>query len=1057
MLRAGTKSDSVFAAGLADKALRFQQAQQFDSSNALYLRSITVWEELGMWKENVRCRLKIAVNLMHTLEYPAALEMLSAAELIAQQNGAANSEETGRIYTYRGYIYSNSEQIAEGISAINEALRRFERSVGTENAYAGWAYYSLGVAYNRSGDYDRSLEALRRSQTLLSSLLDENDVDLAKLHIALGLLYDAKNEFTDAVASFMHALAILEHNRRLFSTEAGQCYINLMSTYGNMGNIDSALEAGAQASDLFGRLGMKESHYMATVYGLYGRIHTMRGDLETARDYSQKSLDLGLTLKDGTAATTGYAYRDLAVIAGRMGEKEKTVDYLKKSIAVLAATYGPLHPQMGFLYEQAGGIYLSQNEYGEALRSYRLAIDARKNIGSSDSRNDLSLLYSSIAETFLQMHNADSAAIYLQRATEMEKMSRQKNITQTALLTRRLGDLRRVQQRTTDALRAYHHALLLLAGEPMNDRIETVPAAVNCLDKKERVELLTLKGSLFEARSVRNKSVVDAERAYSHYRASLDCIDELRRQYRGDGSKIVLANAAGDVYGSACRLAADLYRATNNPRYQEEAFLIADRSKANMLLEKIMEGDAKHFAGIPDSLLERENDLLKKIASAEIQIQKAAERNGTEEATGTLNGIKFDLLEQHKKLVALFEAEYPRYYALKFTRPTYTVDEFRSSLGPQSLLVEYLIDNGTLYIFTLTRNNLEMHTVRNAGSLAATVEKLSGALRRYDEREYLRSSSALAELLFRPIRKELRSARDLIIIPDGPLHTVPFEALPVTAPGKNNEDFTKINYLIRSHDIAYSYSAAFAVTMHAPKRAGTPLPQSFAGFAPVFRDSTKNGDFLANRSYAETSGLTDVRSITLDGKKFNELKYSEDEIDEISGSFGTRSLPHRSFLHTDATESNFKRYSGRYDIVHVATHGFINEKNPKLSALLFSQPNGAGAEDDGILYANETFTLNLNADLLVLSSCESGVGTIVQGEGMMALTRGLFYAGARNIMYSPWKVSDKQTYLLMNSFYAHMLNGDSYSGSLRKAKLEMIASKESAFPAKWSGFVLMGK
>ncbi|MEW6062608.1 MAG: CHAT domain-containing protein, partial [Bacteroidota bacterium] len=199
------------------------------------------------------------------------------------------------------------------------------------------------------------------------------------------------------------------------------------------------------------------------------------------------------------------------------------------------------------------------------------------------------------------------------------------------------------------------------------------------------------------------------------------------------------------------------------------------------------------------------------------------------------------------------------------------------------------------------------------------------------------------------------------------------------------------------------------------------------------------------------------RSITMDGKTFNELKFSEDEVLSISRSFQSHTLPAKNFLYTSATETNFKLFSSKYDVVHVATHGFMNEKNPKLSAILFSQPREQTETDDGILYLNETYALDLKAKLVVLSSCESGVGAVIQGEGMMALTRGLFYAGAKNIIFSLWKVPDRQTYLLMDEFYKQMLSGKSYASSLREAKLTLIAAKESAFPSKWSGFVLMGK
>jgi CHAT domain-containing protein len=195
----------------------------------------------------------------------------------------------------------------------------------------------------------------------------------------------------------------------------------------------------------------------------------------------------------------------------------------------------------------------------------------------------------------------------------------------------------------------------------------------------------------------------------------------------------------------------------------------------------------------------------------------------------------------------------------------------------------------------------------------------------------------------------------------------------------------------------------------------------------------------------------------LDGRRFNELKYSEDEVVSIGQRLSARSVSASTFLFSSATEHNFKANAPKADILHVATHGFINEQNPSLSAVIFSQPDQPGSDDDGILTVSETVNLNLKAQLVVLSSCESGVGQFVNGEGMIALSRGLLYAGAQNIVFSLWKVSDRQTYRLMDEFYANIAEGKGYASSLRAAKLSMIRSKETAFPGKWSGFVLIGR
>ncbi|MHB1051394.1 MAG: CHAT domain-containing protein, partial [Bacteroidota bacterium] len=469
------------------------------------------------------------------------------------------------------------------------------------------------------------------------------------------------------------------------------------------------------------------------------------------------------------------------------------------------------------------------------------------------------------------------------------------------------------------------------------------------------------------------------------------------------------------------------------------------------------DGVAKQFAGIPDSLLGMENDLLRQIAFLDIQMQKSAEHKDAGSSHSELSAQKFDLRARHARLMELFEREYPEYFELKYARNAATVREIQSAIGRETTVIQYLTGTREIYAFALSGERLTVKVLPNTGRINQLVARFTAALRHYDEGEYRSSGTALYQAIVRPLEYSIAAAKNIVFIPDGNLHYVPFDALPMTPVPGAATDITSIRYLITQYAVSYSYSAAFYMKMHAGAEREKDHQRSFAGFAPVFRDSVKNGDFLANRSFVEESGITDHRSITLDGRRFNELPYSEQEIGSIARSFEARTMPHKTFLHTDATETNFKRQSKGYDIVHVATHGFINESNPKLSAILFSQPSSAGMEDDGILYMSETFNLDLDADLVVLSSCESGVGALVQGEGMMALTRGLFYAGARNIIYSLWKVSDKQTYLLMDRFYTELHSGKSYAAALRQAKISMIASKESAFPAKWSGFVLMGE
>jgi CHAT domain-containing protein len=162
-------------------------------------------------------------------------------------------------------------------------------------------------------------------------------------------------------------------------------------------------------------------------------------------------------------------------------------------------------------------------------------------------------------------------------------------------------------------------------------------------------------------------------------------------------------------------------------------------------------------------------------------------------------------------------------------------------------------------------------------------------------------------------------------------------------------------------------------------------------------------------------------------------------------------------LERRASEASLK--SSRLDdyrYVHFATHGLVNEPKPKLSGLMLA-PVDSPQEDD-ILYLGEIYNLSLNADLVVLSACETGVGKLVKGEGLIGLTRGFLYAGAANLLVSLWQVNDASTANLMIDFYQNLLAGKSKAAALREAKLRLLEQQTKyAKPYHWAPFVLIGK
>jgi len=208
----------------------------------------------------------------------------------------------------------------------------------------------------------------------------------------------------------------------------------------------------------------------------------------------------------------------------------------------------------------------------------------------------------------------------------------------------------------------------------------------------------------------------------------------------------------------------------------------------------------------------------------------------------------------------------------------------------------------------------------------------------------------------------------------------------------------------------------------------------------------------------KTDSLMINRSM-FSGNNIKPLLSTETEAEAIFKLYDENNLKAKVLLHDNANEKNVK--SGeleKYKVLHFATHGFVNSERPELSGLLLAQDTTGG--EDGVLYSGEIYNLKLNADLLVLSACETGLGKIQNGEGIIGLTRALLYAGAKNIIVSLWEVNDKSTSDLMVNFYKKFLSSKgqhSYSEALRNAKLKMISEGKYSDPFFWSPFILIGK
>ena len=347
----------------------------------------------------------------------------------------------------------------------------------------------------------------------------------------------------------------------------------------------------------------------------------------------------------------------------------------------------------------------------------------------------------------------------------------------------------------------------------------------------------------------------------------------------------------------------------------------------------------------------------------------------------------------------------------------------------------------------------------NPGNFSRLTTTFYRAIKTVNEKNYLGAGSGLYDLLLRPSKKYLAGKNRLLIIPDGILYYMPFEAFIANDPPKESKavDFTKLNYLINRYEISYSYSATFYLNRLRHKNIADVEHLSFIGFAPVFRDVDSNGVMLTNNALAFKKDPAALRAITVDGKRFAELRYSEREVSLIAENFQKKGRTGASFLYDNATEENFKSNIGRYSCVHIATHGYINEEHPELSMLsLFPTAEHDNDRRRGALCKRDVQS-NVERELARVKQLRKRTGKVSERRrGYGDHPRVLLFR-TQNIIFSLWKVYDRQTNELMTEFYSNVLEGETFSSALRKSKLRLIADRTTAFPSKWSGFILVGE
>lgn len=468
--------------------------------------------------------------------------------------------------------------------------------------------------------------------------------------------------------------------------------------------------------------------------------------------------------------------------------------------------------------------------------------------------------------------------------------------------------------------------------------------------------------------------------------------------------------------------------------WAETAFQFAERSKARSFLDQLAESLAGVTEGVDPNLLEEQQILTENIAHIRGELAKTDRTDRTR-----LNEFKALMREQEAEFDRVereMRERNPKYAELKYPDPVSLTEVQSSLLADNDVLLQYAVGDSSSTLWVITKSSFSTHKIPTRSELQAQIDLVRFAMENYDQSSpssFSAPARTLYEALISPAKESMGGATNIILIPDDVLHYLPFELL-LSEDLTDGATWSSLSYLINDFSVSYGQSAS--VLMQLAKRPKIEPTKSFLAIGdPVFSS-------------------TDAASIVR-GSSLAPLPFSGSEVTEISSLFDDSSED--VFLKADATESQIKASLSehKYQYVHFATHGLVNDDRPDFSSLALAAED---ADNDGMLQAAEIFNLSVQSDLVVLSACETGLGQLIRGEGMVGLTRAFMYAGTPSLVVSLWSVSDESTSALMQAFYSNLIvEGKDKQSSLRNAKLNLIAGERTSHPFYWAPFVLVGR
>jgi len=826
----------------------------------------------------------------------------------------------------------------------------------------------------------------------------------------IGGILQQTGDATKSNVYFEQAIAIARSNGD--KAMEADSLLSIGQNYDQLGDPKRSIETVSKALTLAREINDKTLEAIAVVS--LGFTADATGDKQAALNYYNQALPLVRAINDKRGEASVLS--NLGTVYYSLGDLPRSIDYFQQSLPIIGELGDDR--RLAIAYNNIGAAYDVLANKPKAIENYEKGLALRKKTGD---RLGEAIVLGNMAGAYDELGNST-------RSLELYQ--------QSLAIIRELKARGREATMLSNIGRLYFH---------MNDNDKALDYFMQALPIRREV------GDIFgEAKTLSNLAAVEKARgnfteALRRSNETLAIFDSVRASLASQEVRSSYFASVQEYYRFQIDLLMAMHEKEPGKGFDAMALQTSERSRARSLLDTLSEARLDIRQGIDPALLERERALQKDLA------EKDKERRSS-------TGPKADAAEKdiqriataYSDLQADIRMKNPRYASLTQPRSADLAD-IQKMLDANTILLEYSLGKDRSFLWVVSQTSIKSFTLAKGSEIDAKAKALYESTKMPEiSAESQKAAAELGKMLIEPAAAELGNKR-LAIVTDASLAYVPFAALTTT---------TSANPLIVDHEVTYLPSASTLAVLRSDGGRVAPTKTVAVIADPVF-------DANDTRVGKTASPVADMTTSSPLAKATRDAG--------ISGTLprlpGTRReaatilsfVPENERKRAIDFDANLAAVNdpalGQYRIIHFATHGLLNSVHPELSGIVLSLVDKTGKPQDGFLRLNDIYNLKLPADLIVLSACQTALGKEVRGEGLIGLTRGFMYAGARRIVASQWAVDDQATSELMKLFYQGMLGDKKLrpAAALREAQIALLKTKRFSAPYYWSAFTIQGE